>query len=292
MPGSKRWDTVKSMEKVVLKNQEIEAVFSLSHGMNLLELTSKKIQIIDLSTKPLFEERFAGLGSLIGPHFYHRKQIPPVPSENLFPHIARVKANGTQEPFSHGIARYAPWKAQTSQDCIKGALSGNDLWNGAALSSLEGFSFEMSLTATLLPNGICLDYSVEAEKPSVVGFHYYYSLPVTGGTIKAQVEKEYRIQDEWKRIPANLLDKEGNLLLDASQESDFGFVPKMGKDGFYEVLYENAIYTLKIRFQTEDPSFQIYHPKGASYICIEPLSAKDPKNPTLKRSGLKVDLQV
>ncbi len=281
------------MDKVVLKNKEVRAVFSVTHGMNLLAFTKNDTAIIDPETLPLFEERFAGLGSLIGPHFYHRDHIPPVPSEYLFPHIARIKAKGTLEPFSHGIARYAPWNAEVLENAIKATLSSTDLWNGIPLSTLEGFDFEMSFFAELLADGIALDYSVQSDNPSVIGLHYYYALPSTGGTIKAAIQKTYRIQDEWKPIPSALLDKEGNLLFDATQESDFGFIPK-SKNGFFEILYENADYTLKIRFQTEseEASFQIYHPKDASYICIEPLSAKDPKNPMLKSSRLKILLEL
>jgi galactose mutarotase-like enzyme len=134
---------------------------------------------------------------------------------------------------------------------------------------------------------------VQSDSPSVIGLHYYYALPSTGGTIKASVENSYRIQDNWKRTPSSLLDNEGSLLFDATQEADFGFIPK-SKNGFFEILYENADYTLKIRFQTEDEeaSFQIYRPKDASYICIEPLSAKDPKKPLLKSSRLKVFLEL
>ena len=280
------------MDKVVLKNQKAKAVFAPLQGMNLLAFTKNNTDIIDPKTKPLFDERFAGLGSLIGPHFYHREYVPPIPSEHLFPHIARVKANGTLEPFSHGIARYAPWKAHTSATSIQASLSGSDLWNGSSLASLEGFDFEMSFLAELLPDGLALDYFVQAEKPSVIGLHYYYALPSTGGTIKALVENSYRIEDHWKAIPSALLDGDGNLLFDAQQEADFGFIPK-AKNGFFEILYENAKYILKIRFQTEsnEASFQIYRPKDASYICIEPLSAKDPKKPLLSSSRLKVLLE-
>jgi len=280
------------MEKVILKNSKVEAVFSPLQGMNLTGFAKNNIAIIDPKTEPLFEERFAGLGSLIGPHFYHRAQIPSVPFEERFPHIAKVKAKGTQEPFSHGIARYAPWKAEVSKNSLKASLCGSDLWNGSSLASLEGFDFEMCFSAEVLPNGIALDYSVRSDKPSVIGLHYYYALPASGGTVKAHVENSYRVQDSWKAIPASFLDSEGNLLFDAKQEADFGFIPK-AKDGFFEVLYENALYILKIRFQTEseEASFQIYRPKNASYICIEPLSAKDPKKPILRVGRLKVLLE-
>lgn len=155
------------MDRVILQNSEVQVEFSPDKGMNLLRLAVGNLEIIDQNTKPLFEERFAGLGSLIGPHFHHRSknQIPPVVSEDLFPHIARVRAKGTEEPFSHGIARYAPWTAQVVENAIMATLSGNDVWNGSPLTALEGFSFEMNLVASLLKNGLSLDFSVQSKKP-------------------------------------------------------------------------------------------------------------------------------
>ncbi len=283
------------MDSIILKNENVTATFSPSKGMNLMRLQIGNVDVIDQNTLPLFEERFAGLGSLIGPHFHHRpaNQIPPVPSESLFPHIARLKDKGVLEPFSHGIARYAPWKALSSKSSITAKLSGKDLWNGVSLSVLEGFSFQMELIASLLPKGLFLDFSVQSENPSLVGLHYYYTLPLEGGRIKAKVENTYRIQDEWKPIPSSFLDKEGNLFFDATQEVDVGFIPKKTKEGF-EVFYENTQFTLKISFLVEgdEASWQLYRPKGASYICIEPLSTKNPKHPVSKKSRLQVRIEV
>ncbi len=279
------------MNPVILQNDQIQATFSPFQGMNLLQFLANGLEMIDQNTRPLFLERFAGLGSLIGPHFHHRPkgEIQEVPHESLFPHIARVRAKGILEPFSHGIARYAPWKVEILDQSIQAQLSGNDVWNGSLLSSLEGFSFEMKLQASLLSNGLSLDYSIESEKPSVLGFHYYYALPSTGGTIRAQVENSYRVKDEWMPIHPSFLDKEGNLFFDALQECDFGFIPKAP----FEVFYENKNFSLKISFQVDgEASFQLYRPKDASYICIEPLTAKDPKQPILKKSSLQVKIEV
>lgn len=283
------------MDLITLKNKDAQAVFSSAKGMNLMHLKVDGVDVIDQNTLPLFEERFAGLGSLIGPHFHHRppELIPPVPSESLFPHIAKLKAKNIIEPFSHGIARYAPWKTEHSNSSITAKLSGKDLWNGIALSVLEGFSFQMELTASLLPKGISLDFSVESENPSIVGLHYYYALPLGKGTVKASVEKEYRLNDTWSPIPPHLLDREGNLCFDASQEVDAGFIPKLKKQEF-EVFYENTQFILKISFQVEggEASWQLYRPKEATYICIEPLSAKNPRHPVSKNSRLQVKIEV
>jgi len=107
------------------------------------------LEIIDQSTQDQFKERFAGLGALIAPHFHRRRpeSIPPIKDENLFPHIARVKAHGTQDPFSHGIGRYAPWKAEFTPTKVTAVLTGKDTWNGVPLSALEGQNFKMNFTA-------------------------------------------------------------------------------------------------------------------------------------------------
>ena len=133
----------------------------------------------------------------------------------------------------------------------------------------------MNLVASLLPRGLSLDYSVESEKPSVIGLHYYYRLPASGGKIKAAVEG-----------------REDALCFDALQEVDSGFIPKKGPEGFFEVFYENTEFTMKISFKTDDPSWQLYRPQGSSYICIEPLSAKDPKHPIYKKSRLQVKIEI
>jgi hypothetical protein len=100
------------MEQIILANktstgQNLQAIFLPEKGMNLISYKKDETEVIDQSTRNLFEERFAGLGALIGPHFHHRKTevIPPIKDESLFPHIARLKAKGIQEPFSHGIDR-------------------------------------------------------------------------------------------------------------------------------------------------------------------------------------------
>jgi len=284
------------MNDVILKSEEVLAIFSKEHGMNLLQLQVGKKELIAQSTKPLFEDRFAGLGSLIGPHFHHRpkEKITRVPSEEFFPHIARVKAKGSADPFSHGIARYAPWQIQESESSVTAKLHGDDLWNGIPLAQLEGFSFQMNLSASLLPNGISLDYSVESGEASVIGLHYYYTLPSSGGKIKAKVEKQFSENREWKPMPDSFLDEDGNLCFDAMQEVDFGFIPKKGTDGFFEIFYENEEFTLKISFKAdvEEISWQLFRPKDGSYICIEPLSARNPKNPTSKKSRLQVKIET
>src|SRR5690349_11544962 len=113
------------MEPIILENtthdgSPLQATFLPDKGMNLVSYKKGGVEVIDPSTKSLFEERYAGLGALIGPHFHRRRTdaLPKIPDESLFPHIARVKAKGVHDPFSHGIARYAPWKAEKKNNTV------------------------------------------------------------------------------------------------------------------------------------------------------------------------------
>src|SRR5262249_36353923 len=184
------------MEPIVLKNKSskgepLEATFLLDKGMNMVSYKKGNTEVIDQSTRTLFEERYAGLGALIGPHFHHRNPavIPPIKDESLFPHIARIKAKGVNEPFSHGIGRYAPWNAKATQTKLNAILTGKDQWNGVPLSALEGQNFTMRFQAELLPDGLHLDLSVVSDSDSLIGIHYYYSLPKGKGKIISQVQK-------------------------------------------------------------------------------------------------------
>ena len=107
------------------------------------------------------------MGALIGPHFHHRNPhaIPPVKNEPLFPHIAKIRARGGVEPFSHGIGRYAPWIVEsTSQDGITATLSGEQEWNGVKLKELEGQNFKMGYSAKMLPEGLAIHLSVTSDR--------------------------------------------------------------------------------------------------------------------------------
>ena len=144
------------MKKITLTHQtssgsQLKATFLPEHGMNLVSYQKDGVEVIAQSTWNLFEERHAGLGALIGPHFHRRlpELIQPVKHEERFPHIAKVKAKGIAEPFSHGIARYAPWQVESSEQTIQAHLFGKDLWQGVPLKELEGQDFQISFLISL-----------------------------------------------------------------------------------------------------------------------------------------------
>lgn len=289
------------MNKVILKSQTaqgtpLEATFLPDQGMNMASFKWGSLELIDPSTQSLFDERFAGLGALIGPHFHRRRTetLPKIADESLFPHIARVKAKGTQEPFSHGIGRYAPWKYESTESTIKGVLTGKDTWNGVALSTLEGQQFTMRFNAALTPTGLDLELSVVSDTDSVVGIHYYYLLPNGKGKVIAAVQPDYIAEKIRNPIPADWnIDAQRVMTFDLDNEADFTFFPypniRSGK-----IMLDTGNYQLHTTYtcQSQENSWQLYHPKGASFVCIEPLSAQDPRHPNLTVSGLNIHLEV
>ncbi len=290
------------MKQIHLKNtsplgEPLIATFLPDGGMNLSSYKLGEIEIIDQTTRPLYEERMAGLGSLIGPHFHQRKEVSRGYYESLFPHIAKGKAEGRKDPFSHGIARYVPWKYVASDTQIKARLSGEDLYKGIPLKIFEGQNFSMTFEARLLSDGLFIEYKVDSEKPSLVGLHYYYAF-AGKGSIHGAVQTTYRDQNDWKPLPKKWINgKENHLNFLLPQVADYGFLPakKTPNEHDYRLYLDTEKYSLHIDYNTAsdtEVSCQIFQPKDASYVCIEPLSAKSPLEPKLKRSILEAKLEI
>lgn len=286
------------MEPVLLRSDGYEAVFFPQRGMNLLSFKKGDIQLIDQSTNPLFEERNAGLGAMIGPHFHRRHPgiIPPLLNESAFPHIARLKAKGdSYDPFSHGIGRYAPWTYTTSENSIHATLKGSDMWEGVALSALEGQNFTMNYNAFLTATGLRIELSVVSDTDSIIGIHYYYHLPEGKGEVSARVKDHYLIKEGKASLPSTWnFNRETHLLtFPLVEEADytfFGFPDPTAA----EIYLTTPLYKLKTRYScaSEENAWQLYHPKNASYVCIEPVSAQDPRHPNLTVSSLTIELSV
>lgn len=275
----------------------LEATFLPDSGMNMASYKLGDIEVIDQSTRNLFEERFAGLGALIGPHFHRRKKetLPKIKDESLFPHIARVKAKGVDDPFSHGIGRYAPWKAESDVSKIKAELSGKDVWNGVPVSALEGQNFKMVYAAELLPTGLQIDISVVSDADSLVGLHYYYYLPQGQGTVYSRVQDCILDNGETRPIPRDWKydadQKHLQLSLDRAYDNTFYPFPDTLEA---QIMLDAGSYRLFVSYTcaSQENAWQLYHPAGASFVCIEPLSAQDPRHPNLTVSSLRVHLQI
>lgn len=286
---------------IVLKNQSrdgelLEAVFLPERGMNLISYKKSDVEVIDQATRPQFEARYAGLGALIGPHFHHKRQRVPLPELDRarFPHIANLKGSQTADYFSHGIGRYAPWKAEASENKVHAVLTGKDLWNDLPLATLEGQNFKMTYDAELTPDGLHIEMSVISDTDSIVGIHYYYTLPEGKGTVKSAVQKNYIDASDslLKPIPETWLEGH-NLLFDLKNEADFTFYPFPDPlEG--KILLETEVYALETTYssKSQENAWQLYHPAGASFVCIEPVSAQDPRHANLSVSSLLINLKI
>lgn len=290
------------MTPIILKNaapdgDSLEAVYHPEKGMNLLSYRKGDIQVIDQTTVSLFEERCAGLGALIGPHFHEQKDPPTGYDEALFPHVAKMKAQGRKDPFSHGIARYAPWKFVHSETQIQAELNGGDLYFGTPLKVFEGQDFQMKYSARLLSEGLFISVSIASEKPSLIGLHYYYHFSGSGSVL-GEIETSYRDQTEWKQVPPSWTDtRPSHLHFSLPQKADFGFIPakKNETEHDYHLNLNTKEYSLHLRFTTAsdtEVSCQVFQPENASYVCIEPLSARFPPAPKLTASHLETQLQI
>lgn len=279
------------MNPIILKNQTLSATFLPGQGMNMISYKRGDIEVIDQSTRSLFEERFAGLGALIGPHFHHRKVIPPVKDPTLFPHIARLKV---AEPFSHGIARYAPWTAEATDTKVTAKITGKDLWNGVPLSELEGQNFTMTYTAELKETGLAIKLSVVSDADSIVGIHYYYRLPNGKGKVMSSIQNYYL--DQGQRLPLKPewnVDGQQRLSFDLTQAADYTFHP-FPNPLAAEIILQTDEYKLVTSYKclSQENCWQLYHPQGATFVCIEPLSAQDPRHPNLTVSSLDINLEI
>ncbi len=303
------------MHPIVLTNQSaegdlLEATFIPEKGMNLVSFKRGTIEVIDQSTRKAFEECFGGLGPLIGPHFHRRDPsiVAPIKDPAAFPHISFMQAKGSADPFSHGIGRYAPWKAEGANTKLKAVLSGKDTWNGVPLADLEGQNFKMEFAAELTPKGLKLDLSVVSEADSIVGIHYYYSLHANPSNGHSALEKKgdqrsmviSRVQDKYYDqtqlcpIPPTWdYDQQHILKYDLQNGADFAFHPHpdplCGR-----ILLVTPYYRLQTEYKcaSQENCWQLYHPAGASFVCIEPLSAQNPRRANLSVSSISINLEI
>lgn len=276
------------------KGQVLKAVYAPERGLNLNSYTCEGVEVIAQSTKPMFEERFGGLGALIGPHFYKRKPslIPKVKDESKFPHLAAMKAHNSSDPFTHGIGRYAPWKVEVTETSIKGVLTGKDVWNEVPLAELEGQNFTMNYKAELTAQGLKIEMSVVSDADSIVGIHYYYSLPGGKGRVIARVQDSYYDPNVLNKVPKEWM-QEGKLVFDLNNEADFAFHP--APDPLKGIItLETETYRLITQYEckSQENAWQLYHPAGADFVCIEPTSAQDPRHANLTVSALTILLSI
>jgi hypothetical protein len=108
------------------------------------------------------------------------------------------------------------------------------------------------------------------------------------------VQDQVRIEGKLQPIPSSWsFDSNQKLVFDLNEEADFTFRPFPDPlNG--EILLETDTYALKTRYQSpcEENCWQLYHPKDAPFVCIEPISSQDPKHPHLTISNLQIHLEI
>lgn len=289
------------MAKIILKNKtatgdDLVATFLPESGMNLISYKRNNIEVIDQSTRHLFEERFAGLGALIGPHFHRRKSetIPQLKDESLFPHIARVRATGPQDPFSHGIGRYAPWQATFTETKVNAVLTGKDTWNGVPLSAIEGQNFKMTFNVELTTTGLLLDLAVVSDTASLVGIHYYYHLPQKTGTVTSRIKKHFMENGTLQDLPDHFpVDAQQMARIPLNRSIDWTFYP-FPNPLETQILLDAETHKILTTYwcASQENSWQLYHPENASFACVEPLSSQDPRHPNLSVSSIRIHIEL
>lgn len=254
---------------ITLSNEEYEAHFDEENGLNLVSFKKNGLEIIDQSAS-------SKKGPIIGPHFHvHTKHSPPDGKE-----------------YHHGLGRYAAWRTVHSETQIRAHISGQDKLNSYTLKELEGQDFEMRFDIRLIPSGLRLKLEVVSDKPSMCGFHYYYKLG-PNPIVHAPVKDQYNDQGIIKPLPPEWK-KDKQLYYDLTLETDFGFIPSESPFE-HKIIYQNDNYELNVHYlpaHPEEVQFQLYSPKGASFVCIEPMSAKEPRKPKLKHSLLEMKLEI
>ncbi len=290
-----------ALKTTTASGRELKATFLPEKGMNMISYKLGEIEVIDQSTNEMFEKKYGGLGSLIGPHFHRRKShlIPKDIDETKFPHSVFFKNDKMPDPFSHGVARYAPWQVDFDDSTFHAKISGKTTWKDVPLVELEGQNFEMQYKGELTPAGLNLELSVVSDTDSIVGLHYYYALPQGKGTVFAQVQNAYLTNNEKKPLPKDWnFDPQNKLTykLDnkgEDKEADYTLFPYPDPlNG--RIVLDTSSHQLITTYesQSQENSWQLWHPKNASFVCIEPLSSQDPRHPNLTVSSIKVNLQI
>lgn len=98
----------------------------------------------------------------------------------------------------------------------------------------------------------------------------------------------------WKPIPKSWMGEGPNQLnFDLTQAADFGFRP-LSKDFSTQVFLQTQDHSLTISYQGTDAenSWQLYHPIDSSFVCIEPLSAKNPRGLVQHSSCIRVKIEI
>jgi hypothetical protein len=228
---------------ITLKADPLEATFDPDRGMRLISFRKGKTEVI------------AGESAPVGPHF---GALHP----GIYP-----------QPYVDGIARYAPWKAQVSDNTVRAQLTGKDEWNGKTLAALEGQAFKMELVAALTEHQLAIRISIVADADALAGFGCQFKLPKGPARLLSSVQEN------------------SNLSLEPSVHAVFHPSPNPLAT---TICLETTAYTLQLRYQCQNAenSWQLKRDQGQSSVYLAPLAAKSPVRPVLTVNAISMDLQI
>jgi galactose mutarotase-like enzyme len=263
------------MNPIVLRHKDLTCEFIPSMGMALTSFKRGDLEVMAQSTRADFEKNRAGLGPLIGPHFLSRK-LNPQP-----------------DPYLHGIARYVPWKYTATENSIHAILKGSDEVEGKLVKDLEGQDFTMRYDAILEDSGLKVTLSIVSDTDSLVGTHYYYRLPEGGAIVRSKVKPICLDQGVAKTVPDTWKKGEHELEFDLEWESDYTFHPYPNPlKTVISLDTPKYVFTVGYKSPSEENGWQLWHPKGADFVCIEPMSASNPRTPNLSVSSLQLTFSI
>jgi hypothetical protein len=132
-----------------------------------------------------------------------------------------------------------------------------------------------------------------SEKPSLVGLHTYYDLPGGTGRVTSRVQPLYNDGGQFKPMPKEWNYQGDQLTYDLTAAADYGFVYSPDpQQGMVALTTSHYRLTLLSTSPTPEHAWQLYHPDKAEYVCVEPLSARNPRGLTATQSRIEVLIAI
>jgi hypothetical protein len=283
--------------------EDIEAVVSPELGMSLLDFSACHVPLLQKSRKQDFLQGRKGLGPVILPHFNQRPSFPKVPEEVLASasHTDYLRTHGVEDPFQHGIGRYAQWISETKctdeSVSVKGNISGNTEYNGVPVGEIVGFDFTAFVTYALSEGNMTVTFDITSDEPAAAGIHFYYRLPETGGSQTALSVEKTGKNDNGSLFEFSHHQKDGKFyILPIEGNIDAEFTPAGEEGGYARYKLITPEFRLDTRVLAKgDPehafeSVVVFHPEGSDFVCIEPLSDPNPLFPWKKKFRGEISL--
>lgn len=273
---------------------DIEAVVTPELGMALAGFSLRHVPILQKSRRGDFVRGRKGLGPVILPHFNQRAAFPELTPamREAFPHLAYLAERRIRDPFQHGVGRYVAWEYETkvtdAMAQVRGFITGRSLFQGIPLNEITGFDFTAAITYTLADRSLAVRFDLTGTAPVTAGIHYYYALP-PGASHVAMTVENLGLGDDDSLFEFSSHQRDGKFYrLPLDRPVDTLFAPVAEEKGMARFSLVTPAYRLDTRVLVEGPpetafgSVVVFHPEGTDFVCVEPLSEKNPLEPKKK----------